>query len=596
MHEPSTHTSCRQTPGPQAIGAAGARALLDAVAARGKARRGGKVRVLTHCNTGSLATAAYGTALGVIRALHDAGALEHAYCTETRPYNQGGRWAGRRRGWGRGPARGGPAAGRHCWLWGGGRQVGCRRPRPAHTMAEVARSQRAAPPTFPAQPPGARLTAFELVHDGLPATLICDSAAAALMGRGDVDAVVVGADRVVANGDTANKIGTYALGIAAAHHRLPFFVAAPTTTLDAGLADGSAIEIEQRPPEEITHFRGTRVAAEGIGIWNPCFDVVPGTLVEGIVTEKGVVPRDPESGGHAVRAFMSALGLWPPAAANGGAGAGGSDGKQQQRHAPESEWQAAQEHDGATVVGRPLGEEGVRAYVAARPALCEKVGPADSAADWRVEVRADGNINFVYLVTGPTGGLCVKESLPYVRCVGESWPLSRDRCRIEAEALRLQHGLAPEHVPRVFHFDGGRSLIAMEYVAPPAAVLRHEIVAGRTFPKLAAHVARFLAATLFNTSLYALDSRAFRCGRGGGSGGGAGRGRAAARTGHPWGPSQAALSRRAPQALCPFPAYPTLPCHVPASCPHPTPVPQGSGGQVQQPRPLRAHGAGGLHG
>ncbi|KIZ04682.1 isopentenyl-diphosphate Delta-isomerase [Monoraphidium neglectum] len=421
----------------KAIGAAGAKALLDAVAARGRTRSGGKVRVLTHCNTGSLATAAYGTALGIIRALHDAGALEHAYCTETRPYNQ-----------------------------------------------------------------GARLTAFELVHDGLPATLICDSAAAALMGAGDVDAVVVGADRVVANGDTANKIGTYALGIAAAHHSLPFFVAAPTTTLDASLPSGAAIVIEQRPPEEITHFRGQRVAAEGIGIWNPCFDVVPGSLVEGIVTERGVVPRDHDSGGHAVRAFMGALGLWSPPAASGngnGNGDAAADGSAAAEGGDEPK----------AVLGRPLGEEGVRGYVAARPALAEKVGPPEGAADWQVEVRADGNINFVYLVTGPAGGLCVKESLPYVRCVGESWPLSRDRCRIEAEALRLQHALASAHVPRVFHFDGGRSLIAMEYVAPPAIILRHGIVAGLIYPRLAGHVAAFLAATLFNTSLLALDSRAF---------------------------------------------------------------------------------------
>jgi len=343
------------------------------------------------------------------------------------------------------------------------------------------------------------------VHDGLPATLICDSAAAALMGAGSVDAVVVGADRVVANGDTANKIGTYALGIAAAHHNLPFFVAAPTTTLDALLPTGGSIVIEQRPPEEITHFRGARVAADGIGIWNPCFDVVPGTLVEGIVTERGLVPRDHDSGGHAVRAFMEALGLLTPpaagaaaaAAANGNGAAaaagGGEDGG-----------------EGKAVLGKPLGEEGVRGYLAARPALAAHVGPPETAASWGVDVRTDGNINFVYLITGPSGGVCVKESLPYVRCVGESWPLSKDRCRIEAEALRLQHSFVPTHVPRVFHYDGGRSLIAMEYIAPPATILRQGIIAGRTYPNLAEHVALFLAATLFKTSLLALDTRAFR--------------------------------------------------------------------------------------
>jgi translation initiation factor 2B subunit (eIF-2B alpha/beta/delta family) len=116
---------------------------------------------------------------------------------------------------------------------------------------------------------GARLTAFELVHDGLPATLLVDSAAAALMAQGKVDAVVVGADRVVANGDTANKIGTFSHAVAAAAHGIPFFVAAPTTTLDAGLATGDEIEIEQRPAEEITHFKGQRVVVDGIHVSRP---------------------------------------------------------------------------------------------------------------------------------------------------------------------------------------------------------------------------------------------------------------------------------------------------------------------------------------
>jgi len=160
----------------KALARHGAEALLANV-------RGGEgVRVLTHCNTGSLATAGYGTALGCVRALKEAGRLAHAYCTETRPYNQ-----------------------------------------------------------------GARLTAYELVTDGLtPATLVVDSAAAALMASGAVDAVVVGADRVANNGDTANKIGTYALAIACAHHGIPFFVAAPCTTLDAETASGADIRIEQR--------------------------------------------------------------------------------------------------------------------------------------------------------------------------------------------------------------------------------------------------------------------------------------------------------------------------------------------------------------
>jgi methylthioribose-1-phosphate isomerase len=183
-----------------------------------------KARILTHCNTGSLATAGYGTALGVIRALHERGLLDHAYCTETRPYNQ-----------------------------------------------------------------GSRLTAYELCHDKIPATLIADSMAAHLMRVKKISAIVVGADRVVANGDTANKIGTYQLSVAAKHHGIPFYVAAPFTTIDMSKATGSDIVIEERPPEELTMIQGVQIAAPGIGCWNPAFDITPSELITGgIVTERGV--------------------------------------------------------------------------------------------------------------------------------------------------------------------------------------------------------------------------------------------------------------------------------------------------------------------
>lgn len=188
-----------------------------------------KLSVLTHCNTGSLATAGYGTALGVIRALHSADVLERAYCTETRPFNQ-----------------------------------------------------------------GSRLTAYELVHEKIPSTLIADSAAAALMKSGRVNAVVVGADRVAANGDTANKIGTYTLALCAMHHNIPFFVAAPLTSIDLSLSSGEEIVIEERSPKELLNARGglgEQVAASGIDVWNPAFDVTPARLISGIITEKGVITK-----------------------------------------------------------------------------------------------------------------------------------------------------------------------------------------------------------------------------------------------------------------------------------------------------------------
>lgn len=197
----------------------------------------------------SLATAGYGTALGVIRALHSRSSLHHAYCCETRPYNQ-----------------------------------------------------------------GARLTAYELVHDNIPGTLITDSMAAALLrteGQANkIAAVVVGADRVAANGDTANKIGTYALAILARHHGLKFLVAAPRTTVDMLTLSGDEIAIEQRPAIEVAeitgpraqgsmkhrtvdldHIETIRIAAPGIDIWNPAFDVTPAYLIDGIVTEVGVVEK-----------------------------------------------------------------------------------------------------------------------------------------------------------------------------------------------------------------------------------------------------------------------------------------------------------------
>jgi len=141
---------------------------------------------------------------------------------------------------------------------------------------------------------GARLTVWELQQDGIDATLVADSAASHLMKTGAVQWVVVGADRICANGDTANKIGTYQLAIAARHHGVKFMVGAPSSTVDMGTAHGDAIEIEQRDPGELFGVGGVRTVAEGIQAWNPVFDVTPGSLIDAIVTEKGVI-LDPDS-------------------------------------------------------------------------------------------------------------------------------------------------------------------------------------------------------------------------------------------------------------------------------------------------------------
>jgi len=182
--------------------------------------------VLTHCNTGSLATAGFGTALGVIRAGVAQGRILKVFADETRPWQQ-----------------------------------------------------------------GARLTVWELQQDGIEATLIADSAASHLMKTGAVQWVVVGADRICANGDTANKIGTYQLAIAARYHGLKFMVVAPSSTVDMDTASGELIQIEERDPGELHGIGGVRMVAEGIKAWNPVFDVTPGELIDAIVTEKGVVER-----------------------------------------------------------------------------------------------------------------------------------------------------------------------------------------------------------------------------------------------------------------------------------------------------------------
>jgi len=179
--------------------------------------------VLTHCNAGALATAGYGTALGVIRAAVEKGKKIHVYADETRPFLQ-----------------------------------------------------------------GARLTAWELMKDGIPTTVISDNMAGAMMSQGKIGAIVVGADRIAANGDVANKIGTYTVAVLAKENGIPFYVAAPISTVDLACSDGSRIPIEQRNASEVTHIAGKQMVPDGVSIENPAFDVTPAKYVSAIVTERGI--------------------------------------------------------------------------------------------------------------------------------------------------------------------------------------------------------------------------------------------------------------------------------------------------------------------
>src|SRR5216684_1014316 len=179
--------------------------------------------VLTHCNAGALATAGYGTALGVIRGAVEKGKRVAVFADETRPFLQ-----------------------------------------------------------------GARLTAWELVRDGIDTTIITDNMSGALMRQGKVDLVVVGADRIAANGDTANKIGTYGVAVLAREHKIPFYVAAPLSTIDLETPDGDHIPIEERNAREVTHVGASQIAPAGAHVWNPAFDVTPHQFITGIITERGI--------------------------------------------------------------------------------------------------------------------------------------------------------------------------------------------------------------------------------------------------------------------------------------------------------------------
>ena len=426
----------------RALGEHGARFLLDRIVTTGDDKededarfaKKDKMCIMTHCNTGSLATAGYGTALGIVRSVAAAGKLRECVATETRPYNQ-----------------------------------------------------------------GARLTCFELAHDGLPSRLIADSMAPALMRLGEGDAVVVGADRVAANGDTANKIGTYALAIAAKHHGVPFVIAAPSSSVDLAIAEGSAIPIEERSHDELTHsprWMGSdprRVVVNGIGCWNPAFDVAPATLITAIVTEKGIVLPD-EQGAFDMRAHLTTT---------EGDGATGALMTKAQPQPNYGFFELGGSDNDSTNISR------VGTYVSSVPKLAYILGGEPS--DWTADEVGDGNINFVYIVRGPKASIVLKQALPYVRCVGTEWPLPVSRLNFERLALEYARtcGCA-ELAPEVYHFDAQMSVLAMEYVPPPAHVLRGGLIAGHVYPGLGAKVARFCAATLFRSSLLCVSATRLR--------------------------------------------------------------------------------------
>lgn len=394
-----------------------------------------KVRVLTICNTGSLATAGFGTALGVVRSLHALGRLEHIYACETRPYNQ-----------------------------------------------------------------GARLTAYEIVQDELPGTLIADSMASALMSTKGVDCVIVGADRVASNGDTANKVGTYQLAIAAKYHNIPFFSAVPTTSLDLKMSSGIEIEIEERPASELTTILGKRIAPEGINVWNPGFDVTPCSLIKGIITEIGVIEASKDSldGVIHIADYIKSY-----ANAN---------------KSKESQLLLDKTIDAVDPIGVPSGysrlnEEKIADYLASNSKLANflKINHLNKS-ELKITEVGDGNLNYVYIIEGPSGDfLVVKQALPYIRCVGESWPLTLRRAYFEYSALTEELKLTKgKFVPEVYHFDEKKALIIMKYIEPPHLILRKTLIKNLKITTWAKDIGTFMAETLFGTSAIALDGGTLR--------------------------------------------------------------------------------------
>ncbi|KAL4464185.1 hypothetical protein ABPG73_002725 [Tetrahymena malaccensis] len=353
-----------------------------------KVGQNAKLKVLTICNTGKLATPGDGTALGIVRELHRRGRLERLYIAETRPYNQ-----------------------------------------------------------------GARLTASEAVLDKLPATLITDSMAGFLMQQGNIDFVVAGADRVAKNGDTANKIGTYTFAVLAKHHNVNFYVALPTQTIDENTLRGADIHIEQRPKNELTHVMGVQIAPTEIEVWNPSFDVTPSFLIKRIFHEGGEYECD------------RTLGNW-----------------------------------------KQMDAESLKSSLISKYNIFSQA----EESSLKVSEIGDGNLNLVFIVSSDLKQVIVKQALPYVRCVGPTWPFPLNRAFFENEALQFHNQVAPELIPKPLFFDKENSLIVMEYLAPPYIILRKGLIQRIKYPKLAKDIAIFSAKTHFYSSSLHLDNKTYR--------------------------------------------------------------------------------------
>ena len=302
---------------------------------------------------------------------------------------------------------------------------------------------------------GSRLTAFEAVEDNLPGVLITDSTAAFLMQKGEIDCVIVGADRVVKSGATANKIGTYSLAVLAKFHNIPFYVVLPESTIDLSLKSGKEIKIEERPANELKRIKGIQLAPENISVWTPAFDVTPPDLITNIITEKGLFEYERIN----------------------------------------DSWE---KYDLIKIPNLLLNQK-----------LCNETD--------RIELTdvADGNLNLVYHIKVYRQNeesyyisYCLKQALPFIKCLGEAFPLSIDRSIFEAESLKYEYSITPNLVPKFYFSDETNAIIIMEFLENHI-ILRQGLINKVKYDNLEL-IGDFVAKCCFYTSGLHLSPKEYR--------------------------------------------------------------------------------------
>jgi len=299
---------------------------------------------------------------------------------------------------------------------------------------------------------GSRLTAYEALHDNLPGVLISDSMVGILMQNKQIDCVIVGADRITKAGATANKIGTFTFSVIAKYHKIPFYVAAPESTIDFNMLSGKDIHIEERPADELRKIYNTiYIAPKDIKCYNPSFDVTPPELIEAIITEKGSFSYD------------KSLGFW-----------------------------------------KKLNYGELEKYI-------KDVIPEYFENEEKLDIQdiADGNLNFVYKIKGNKSIICVKQALPYVKCVGPEWELSLERINFEAAGLQYVEKITPELVPKFIKFDNEYKILIMEFLEDHT-ILRKELINESKIEDLGKTLGAFIAKTSFFSSNLHLSPESFR--------------------------------------------------------------------------------------